>query len=113
MTDPRVETVKAVAKAICASIGPKPHCLCNGNIQQCIAIGMYQDFAIAALLGAERAGYVLIRKEELDALQGRGRDGIVRGEDRSNYGESISRITNDGAGAGVGTEVPSSKDDGT
>src|SRR4029450_9325756 len=99
----RVEAAKAMAKAICSSYGPRG-CLCNFGDTKCHAVVLYQDFAIAALLGAEKAGFVLIRKEEYDALQRRGRDSIVRGEDRTHYAESISRITNDGAGTGMGAE---------
>jgi hypothetical protein len=99
----RVEAAKAMAKAICSSYGPRG-CLCNFGASKCHAVVLYQDFAIAALLGAEKAGFMLIRKEEYDALQGGGRNGLVRREDRTHYAESISRITDDGTGAGLGAE---------
>lgn len=53
----RVDQATVMARGICLATGPKPSCICQGDPTRCHAAAFYSDFAIAALLGLERAGY--------------------------------------------------------
>jgi len=65
--NPRLEAAVCIARSICSSQGPSGGCWCKGEKMHCHAPTLYSDFAISALLGLERAGYVVVKKQEEEA----------------------------------------------
>jgi len=59
----RLELMRTVARAICASYGPRPDCLCGGVLSRCHAVTLYQRETVAAVLALARAGALLPPKD--------------------------------------------------
>lgn len=57
----RVAAATVVARAICRSHSRHPDCICRGEASRCHAAQLYDDFAVAAVLGLEKAGFVLTK----------------------------------------------------
>jgi hypothetical protein len=57
----RTDTVTVIARALCSSMRGRGSsaCFCHGDLKNCHAATLYQDFATAALYGLERAGYTV------------------------------------------------------
>ena len=80
----RIEAVKAMARGICSSQGPRPACVCAGDMKHCLALPIYGDLAISALLALERAGFMLLGpiddKDTLTDKVGRGTMIVIHGD---------------------------------
>lgn len=59
----RSDTISVIARALCSSMRWRGSsaCFCHGDLKNCHAATLYQDFATAALFGLERAGYTVSR----------------------------------------------------